>query len=297
MVLNEQLQTFVLVSEAGSFNKAAERLYISAPAVIKQMNALERDLGFRVFVRTHQGVTLTPSGRLLRDEAKLLLSHFQETVAAARRASAPPSKELRIGTSIFKPFQPFIELWNQYASEFPGYSLKIVPFEDDHNTISSTVQSLGSRFDFLVAACNSKTWLRQVSFYKLWDDPFCAAIPRQHPLAQKELLTLEDLQGETIYLFTKGDADSIDAVWEKFAEYPDIHVEATSFYDMDLFNQAARQNRLILSIQSWSQVHPSFVSRPIDWDLTTPYGLLYAKKAPESVQKFIQCLQKGAANK
>lgn len=294
MVLNEQLQTFAYVAEAGSFSQAANRLYISAPAVIKQMNALERELGFRLFVRTHQGVSLTPAGKILYNEAKLLLSHFQETITVARQASQPVAKELRIGTSIFKPFQPFIELWNQYSSAFPGYSLKIVPFEDDHNTISNTVQSLGTRFDFLIAACNSKTWLRQISFYKLWDDPFCAAVPRQHKLATAKKIHLEDLQGETIYLFTKGDADSIDAVWETLAAYPDIHIESTSFYDMDLFNQAARQNRIVISIQAWSQVHPSFVSQPIDWHLTTPYGLLYAKKPTPCVQKFIHCLEKGA---
>lgn len=291
MVLNEQLLTFTVAAEEGSFSKAAMKLFISAPAVIKQMNALEKELGFPVFTRTHQGITLTPSGKILYNEAKLLLSHFQEAVASARRMAAPEEKALRVGTSIFKPFQPFMQLWDQYTASFPGCALQIVPFADDHNTISSTVASLGSRFDFLIAACNSKAWLEQVSFYELWEDPFCAAVPRQHPLAGKKQLAPEDFQGQTLYLFAKGDAPSVDAVWDALETVPNLSVIATSYYDMDLFNRAAGENRIIISIQAWAHVHPSFASLPVSWDLTTPYGLLYAKRPGPQVKKFLRCLE------
>lgn len=62
---NPQLDTFLAVVEAGSFNKAAERLYISPPAVIKQINLLESSLGVRLFTRTHRGLVLTEAGRSL----------------------------------------------------------------------------------------------------------------------------------------------------------------------------------------------------------------------------------------
>ena len=49
MMYNPQLETFICVADAGSFNKAAEQLYISAPAVIKQINSLEGSLGLQLF--------------------------------------------------------------------------------------------------------------------------------------------------------------------------------------------------------------------------------------------------------
>ena len=52
---NLQLETFIVVADMGSFNKAAEALYITPPAVTKQMNLLEKDLGLTLFVRTHRG--------------------------------------------------------------------------------------------------------------------------------------------------------------------------------------------------------------------------------------------------
>ena len=59
MMYNPQLDTFICVVEAGSFSKAAEELYISAPAVIKQINSLENSLNLQLFERTHRGLIIT----------------------------------------------------------------------------------------------------------------------------------------------------------------------------------------------------------------------------------------------
>ena len=56
------LDTFIAVAECGSFTKAAQRLYISSTAVMKQMNALERRLELKLLDRTPAGVRLTPAG-------------------------------------------------------------------------------------------------------------------------------------------------------------------------------------------------------------------------------------------
>ena len=65
MMYNPQLDTFICVVESGSFSKAAERLYISAPAVIKQINALENSLDIQLFERTHRGLVVTEAGKSL----------------------------------------------------------------------------------------------------------------------------------------------------------------------------------------------------------------------------------------
>ena len=57
------LQTFLTVTATGSFTKAAEQSFLSAPAVMKQINKLEQELGVALFTRTSTGVTLTPAGK------------------------------------------------------------------------------------------------------------------------------------------------------------------------------------------------------------------------------------------
>lgn len=51
---NIHLETFIRIVETGSFNKAAEELYITSAAVIKQINLLENDVGVQLFERTHR---------------------------------------------------------------------------------------------------------------------------------------------------------------------------------------------------------------------------------------------------
>lgn len=96
---NPQLETFLAVVESGSFNKAAERLYISPPAVIKQINLLEKSLDLQLFVRTHRGLRLTKAGHSLYQDASIspILQGFRHPgpptpcrKAKASSALAPP---------------------------------------------------------------------------------------------------------------------------------------------------------------------------------------------------------------
>ena len=64
-MFNPLLTSFVCVADCGSFNRAAEKLYISSTAVIKQINALERHLDLRLFERTNHGIALTPAGQVI----------------------------------------------------------------------------------------------------------------------------------------------------------------------------------------------------------------------------------------
>ena len=98
-MVNPQLETFLCVVEAGSFNKAAERLYISPPAVIKQINLLEKSLDLQLFIRTHRGLQLTKAGQSLYQDAKYIIQYCKDSVTGpetpCRRlrtssASAPP---------------------------------------------------------------------------------------------------------------------------------------------------------------------------------------------------------------
>ena len=68
---NPQLETFLRVADAGSFNKAAVELFITPPAVMKQITSLESNLGFPLFRRSHRGLTLTAEGKsLYRDTSQ-----------------------------------------------------------------------------------------------------------------------------------------------------------------------------------------------------------------------------------
>ena len=134
-MFNHLLTVFVCAADCGSFNKAAEKLYLSAPSVMKQVNALEKQLDMKLFHRTNQGLHLTPAGQVIYRHAKYLFSYSRNAIAEARAAASLSEKTFCIGSSLLNPCKPFMDLWYKVNASFPGYRLHIVPFEDDHQGI------------------------------------------------------------------------------------------------------------------------------------------------------------------
>lgn len=66
---NPQLETFIAAADAGSFNRAAEELFITPTAVIRQINLLEEKIGLRLFERTHRGLNLTRAFRCITTQS------------------------------------------------------------------------------------------------------------------------------------------------------------------------------------------------------------------------------------
>ena len=87
-MFNHLLTVFVCAADCGSFNKAAEKLYLSAPSVMKQVNALEKQLDMKLFHRTNQGLHLTPAGQVIYRHAKYLFSYSRNAIAEARSLPA-----------------------------------------------------------------------------------------------------------------------------------------------------------------------------------------------------------------
>ena len=84
-MFNPQLTVFVCVVDCGSFTKAAERLFLSPTAVMKQINTLENHLGLKLLLRTPQGVRLTPAGDVIYKDARFLFEYSKRSIENARK--------------------------------------------------------------------------------------------------------------------------------------------------------------------------------------------------------------------
>lgn len=81
---NHMLDTFIAVADCGSFTKAAQRLFISPTAVMKQMNALESHLNLRLVERTPSGIRLTGAGAVIYQDAKFMIDYSKNPLPARR---------------------------------------------------------------------------------------------------------------------------------------------------------------------------------------------------------------------
>ena len=93
---NPQLETFLRVADAGSFNKAAQKSYITPTAVIKQINSLEETLGVKLFDRSRRGLILTKAGCSMYQDAKYIIQYCRDSVTRAKNAMQEDSNIIRM---------------------------------------------------------------------------------------------------------------------------------------------------------------------------------------------------------
>ena len=291
---NPQLETFLCVAESGSFNKAAEKLFISPPAVIKQINLLEENLGLQLFLRTHRGIQLTEAGKSLYQDAKYVIQYCKDSVTRARNAMRKTDDVIRIGTSPMTPAQVLVELWPKLQNYCPGTKFHLVPFDNTPENARETLGNLGQNID-VVAGIFDETMLnlRQCEGLEISREPICCAVSVHHRLAQKDFLTIQDLYGEKLMLIQRGWSHSVDLLRDNlWKNYPQIEIVDFNFYDVNAFNQCENNNCVLMAVPKWQYVHPLLKILPVDWGYTIPYGLLHSPAPSPVVKQFLYAVEK-----
>ena len=293
MMYNPQLDTFICVVEAGSFSKAADKLYISPPAVIKQINSLENNLGVQLFARTHRGLVVTAAGESLYQDAKYMVNYSKEAIERAKEAGNDEDDVIRVGISPMTPPQVFVELWPRIQEQYPEVKLKLAPFENTPENAREILANLGQNIDVIAGIFDEAMLeLRKCNGVELSREPFCVAVALHHRLAGKKVLTPEDLKGERLLMMRKGWSCYVDALRAELTEkYPEITIADFDFYNVDIFNRCENSNDMLLAIKSWESVHPLMKILPVEWDYKMPYGLLYAKDPSEKVEKLVRTVE------
>jgi len=293
MMYNPQLDTFICVVEAGSFSKAADKLYISPPAVIKQINSLENNLGVQLFARTHRGLVVTAAGESLYQDAKYMVNYSKEAIERAREAGNDEDDVIRVGIFPMTPPQVFVELWPRIQEQYPKVKFKLVPFENTPENAREILANLGQNIDVIAGIFDDAMLeLRKCNGVELSREPFCVAVALHHRLAGKKVLTPENLKGERLLMMRKGWSCHVDALRAELTEkYPEITIADFDFYNVDIFNRCENSNDMLLAIKSWESVHPLMKILPVEWDYKMPYGLLYAKEPSEKVEKLVRTVE------
>ena len=289
---NPQLDAFIKTAESGSFSKAAESMYISAPAIIQQINLLEASCGFKLFVRSNHGVKLTPAGRSLYEDAKTIIQLSQNALVKARQLAESSETTVRIGTSLLYKCRLLPSLLTRISEKHPELKFEILPMTEYQNR-GEVFSALGIQFDLFEGIYGSAGWDGMCQFLELERTPICCAVAKNHRLANIKKLTLKDLNGEYIVMPIEGVSKEVDAFRSHILDqYPTIQIVDSKRYDVDTFTLCEVNGYILITQPVYSDIHNNLVTLPLETNYTLPYGLMYSNDPTAATQKFIFDIKK-----
>lgn len=283
---NKQLDSFIVLAEAGSFSKAADELFISRPALIQQMNLLEKNAGFRLFDRGYKGVRLTRAGEVFYKNAKQMILFSSATLQQCQTISEGSIDVIRIG-SLYN-FMPVVlpEICRVFIERYPEIHLEFKDYSLDKYFTSFTEECFDITTEYIAGYVFDKPDFR---FVKILEDRHCCGVHPHHPLATKASISAADLQGQKIMLYARG----VTRADDKLRDYLLRHVPAVELIDIDFYNSALSlqcelYNYVLIYYSMYWQSFPKLIAIPGEWDIPIDIGLGYKTNARPAVEKFIE---------
>jgi LysR family hydrogen peroxide-inducible transcriptional activator len=194
----KQLRYLIELEKHGHFGKAAEACFVSQSAFSVAIRELESTLGTQLFDRTNKSVTITAMGQEIVVQARLVIRDLEALMDMARVSSEPLSGKLRLG--VIPTISPFLlpKILPKLRSHFPQLQL----FLQEDTTQRVYERLMSGELDLILIAFPYE--LRNVEKMKLFNDQFLLAYRADSQFIDKQKVTVEHLQSESILLLEDG---------------------------------------------------------------------------------------------
>ncbi|MDO4305542.1 MAG: LysR family transcriptional regulator [Eubacteriales bacterium] len=280
----DNLKCFIQVAENLSFARAAEALYISQPAVTKQINSLEQELGAALLIRTTRHVELTPAGMSFYKDAKDIVLKSQLAIARVHKHNSADSS-IRIGLSNHVALFYLAPLLSGFHEKYP----EIRPIVECPGYKIAANLFLEKKLDVLFYYKENLRKNTGVSFLELTKDHLSCVMPAGHPLAAKDSVSLSDLNDIPVIACNPLNAPLFISDFQQQLEesHPADKLLYCDCIEIAHCMVAAGLGIAILpgvlSLRS-----PDFARIPLEGTEPVSFGLFYHKKTSNSaLEKFI----------
>lgn len=283
------LRYAVAVAREGSLTRAAEHLFVSQPALTKQIRRLETDLGVRLFDRSKEGMALTEAGRVLVDRAALLLDDWEALVRDTRRTAGRADRVLRVGFVASAANEATPGIIAAFGRLRPDWRV-------DMRQASWSTPAAGLATGDVDAAFVRLPFPGQerLSLRVLFTEPRCVALAAGHPLAERPEIAFRELWDEpfvTAPAATGSWRDHWLATDER--EGRPVRVGAVTEHPDDWLSAIANGYGIALAPASAARFYarPGVVYRPVTGVTPSRVAVAWspADDATPAVRDFVRC--------
>ena len=216
-----QLKYVIAIDEECSMRKAADRLYVSQPGLSSAVRDLESELGIQIFERVHNGVVTTAAGSSFIAHARNVVEQFEkieEKYLNAKSQKATFSVSMQHYTIAVNAF---IETVKEYDLDEYQFSIR----ETQTGEVIEDLKTLKSEVGVIALSDFNKNTFKKVfadaslEFHELFTRNTYVYLRKDHPLADRKELSLEELQDYPCMVFDQGDNTSFYYREEALATY------------------------------------------------------------------------------
>lgn len=206
----QQLKYVITVAETGTITEAANKLYISQPSLTNAIHELEKEMNITIFNRTNKGITLSRDGddflgyaRQVLEQAAILEDKY--------KGSNGGKKQFCVSTQHYSfAVNAFVDLIKEYGQDEYDFSLRETQTYEIIEDVTRMKSEIGILFlnDFNEAVISKILKSHELKFYQLFVAKPHVFISRRHPLAEKSVITNEELEQYPYLSFEQGEHNS-----------------------------------------------------------------------------------------
>ena len=274
------LRYFVAVVDAGSLTVAAARpLHTSQPSLSRQIRALEDDVGAQLLTRSARGIEVTPAGRAFLDHARLVLSHVEAGVGAARRVAHPAKPCFVLGFLTNHELTWMPETFRILRDELPNIDVMI------SSQYSPPLANALVKGTIDAAFLRREKGFPELAFRHLVKEPLVVVLPSDHRLAARKAIAPADLASETFVTVSNRATPVLRAVIDNYLKRSGIHIMPAHEIDhvvMGMTLIASTGGVGLLPAYAQNFLTPSVTSRPLKGNTPTVDLVLGYKKSNKS---------------
>ncbi|GAA1550098.1 LysR family transcriptional regulator [Brevibacterium picturae] len=282
------LRCFAAVAAEGNLTRAAEQLFVSQPAVTKQIKQLEALVRAPLFTRSHAGVTLTEAGCSLASRVPALLADWDRLIAETRTAAARGSRVLRVGYIASAANEATQDIIAAFSRRKPSWRVDMFQssWSDPTAGLDTNIVDVALlRLPFP----GQEAWRVEL----LFSEPRCVVLPSMHPFADREKIEFRDLWDEP-FVSAPEETGRWRDYWlasdERHGNQP--RIGAVTEHPEDWLNAIANGYGIALAPESAARFYqrPGLVFVPVVGVSKTQVGVVWNPRDDEdpAVQAFTQ---------
>src|SRR5262245_41126677 len=222
------LRYFLAVSEASSFTKAAAQLRVAQPALSRQVQDLEDEIGVDLVRRSPRGVTLTAEGKLFLQEVRELLKRADESVERVRALARGEYGELHVGYAPVPTAEILPPALTAFRKAVPR--VKVLLHDLSSDEVIAGLHNATLELGVLVQPTGEQT--AGIEFESLRTYPWCVALSAAHPFARLKSISLEKLADQPLVALRRKDYSEyyriLERIFAPISAKPRIAVECDS---------------------------------------------------------------------